>query len=56
LARHPIKVADGGTGDLEEYTLNWIPLTDIREALFAGRIGGADHALNFALALLRLSE
>jgi ADP-ribose pyrophosphatase len=56
LARHPIKVADGGTGDLEEYTLNWVPLADIREALFAGRIGGADHALNFALALLKLEQ
>ena len=27
LARHPTKVAEGGTGDLETYTLNWVPLT-----------------------------
>ncbi|MCO5187442.1 MAG: NUDIX hydrolase [Anaerolineae bacterium] len=56
LARHPTKVAEGGTGDLETYTLNWVPLTQVREALFAGKIGGTDHALNFALALLKLER
>lgn len=56
LARQPTQVGLGGTGDLEEYTLNWIPLATVREALFAGRVDGADHALIFALALLKLEQ
>lgn len=55
LARQPTKVAAGGTGDLETYTLNWVPLNQLRDALFTGRVAGTDHALNFALALLKLA-
>lgn len=54
LARQPTLAAMPNSGDLEDNTPRWLPLAEVRQALFAGRFGVLSHAANAALALLLL--
>ncbi len=56
LARRPVLAAAPHSGDLEQVTLQWLPLAELRVALFSGRFGVMSHAINAALALLLLSH
>ncbi len=42
--------------DLEQITVHWLPLAEVRQALSDGRVAGLHYAINISLALLALQS
>lgn len=53
-ARQARQVAEPLNNDLEDFTIRWVPLTDLHYALLDGRINIMSHALTVSLSLLTL--
>lgn len=54
-ARNARQIAAPLSGDLEEYTLKWIPLRELRQGLLDGRIAVVSYAITVALSMLTLN-
>ncbi len=54
LARGARSVAAPDNADLEAYAVRWVPLAELRRALFDGRVAILSYAANIALALAAL--
>jgi hypothetical protein len=54
LARDARRVADPDHDDLEQFTVNWVTVDDLQQALFDGRVAIASYAINIALGLLAM--
>ena len=54
LARSAKKVAEPCHEDLEQFDIQWVPLTALKEALNDGRVAILSYAINIALALVNL--
>ena len=56
LGYGPTKVCEIDSGDLEEYTLKWVPIDALKRALWDGRLNIMSYGVNVALGLLALRE
>lgn len=56
LARNARQIAEPDHDDLEEFEIRWVPLTELRKALFDGRVGILSYATNIALGLAALDS
>lgn len=54
LARDARQVTEPDNDDLEAYTMRWVSLPELRQALLGGHIAISSYAINVALALLAL--
>jgi ADP-ribose pyrophosphatase len=56
LARSAVKVAEPDHDDLEQFAVRWVSRTDLKQALFDGRVAIISYAANIALGLLALES
>lgn len=54
LARHAYQATQPNNDDLEQIELKWVTLSELRNALFDGRVAILSYAINIALGLLSL--
>jgi ADP-ribose pyrophosphatase len=54
LARQTRPVAEADHDDLEQFTIRWVSLAELREALGDGRVAVISYAVNIALGLLAM--
>jgi ADP-ribose pyrophosphatase len=54
LARNAHQAAEPNHDDLERFAVRWEPLSELKRALFDGRIAGLSYAVNASLGLLFL--
>lgn len=52
----PESVAAPDSGDLEAYELKWVPIVELKRALWDGRLNVMSYGVNVALALIALDE
>jgi ADP-ribose pyrophosphatase len=56
LARNARRVTVPDHDDLEKFTVRWVSLFELKQALFDGRVGIISYAANIALGLLALEN
>ena len=54
LAKNARKVTEPDHDDLEEFIVRWVSPSELKEALFDGRVGIVSYAVNIALGLIAL--
>lgn len=52
FAQEPEKITAPNHDDLEEFTVRWVPVKEVKQALIDGRVSVISYANNIALALL----
>lgn len=48
------RILEPHSQDLEQFTIRWVPLPELRHALLDGRIAALSHAITVSLALLTI--
>ena len=56
LARNVSRIAEPDHDDLEAFDILWVPLAELKKALFDGRVGILSYAVNIALGLAALDQ
>ncbi|MFN2190467.1 MAG: NUDIX hydrolase [Candidatus Promineifilaceae bacterium] len=56
LARNASRIAEPDHDDLEAFDILWVPLAELKKALFDGRVGILSYAVNIALGLAALDQ
>jgi len=56
LATNARQIAEPDHDDLEEFDIRWVPLTELKKALFDGRVGILSYATNIAVGLAALDS
>lgn len=56
LARDAHLVAEPDHDDLEQFTVRWVTVNELKRALFDGRVAVISYAVNLALGLLVLDQ
>jgi ADP-ribose pyrophosphatase len=56
LAKNARQIAEPDHDDLEEFEIRWVPLTELKKALFDGRVGILSYAANIAVGLAALDS
>jgi 8-oxo-dGTP pyrophosphatase MutT (NUDIX family) len=55
LARNARQIQAPNHDDLEQFVVKWVALSDLRQALFDGRVAAISYAMNIALGMLMLT-
>jgi len=56
LATNARQIAEPDHDDLEEFDIRWVPLAELKKALFDGRVGILSYATNIAVGLAALDS
>lgn len=56
MAKNCVQVAEPDSGDLEDYSMKWVPADVAKQALYDGRVIGMGYATPLALALLKIKD